>query len=121
MKKSTYSLLLIVVICIIYFGSLFFDLHKSKNRKDVIYSPDKNKSVSFFQATNQTSLMLNFHKMLQGGSGLGNFSTDSSNLSIVWIDNHLLEIRYPQTIDIAPKEEVFQYFKDSVVVRYVEK
>ena len=120
MKKWTFILLAFAVMVSMYFGMLFFDLHQSKNRKDVIYSPDKSKSVSFYADSGQTHLMLNFHKLIQGGSGLGNFPTDSASLSINWIDNNLVEIGYPKEIQIPPKEKVFQFFKDSVLVRLVE-
>ena len=120
MKKSTFIIFALTVMISMYLGLSFWDMYKSKNRTDVNYSPDKTKSIGFYIDSNQTHLMLNFHKLIQGGSGLGNFPTDSANLSIHWIDNNTLEIGYPKEIQITSKEEVFQFFKDSVIVRLIE-
>ena len=94
-------------------------LERQKNRDDVIYSPDKNKSIEIIQGVGTNQLILNFHKFITvGGSNVAVGDFDSNQISTKWDGNNHLIVLNPLNIKLRSKETIIKFFSEEVSVSY---
>lgn len=121
MKKYNLILFLFIAVVSTWIGTSILNVQNAKNRKGIILSPNKSKSVEFIDAIGTHQLLMNFHKNLTVSSSnivSGNF--DVNEIKVKWSDENNLSIEYPNGVKLRNKEEEIYNFGEIIKINYKE-
>ena len=119
LKKSKKILLLIATFIITWLSLSYLDLQEARNKKELILSPDENKSVEIFKSIGTNQIFLNFHRLLMSsGSNVASGEFDVEKIEIEWIDNNKVLVKYPRDSKFITKNNNIKFFSTNVEIRY---
>lgn len=119
MKKSTFIIFILSVFIITYISFSLLNVHNAKKKEGIVLSPNKTKSVEFFDEFGTEQIFMNFHKhFIVGGSNVASGKFDKQNVELEWIEDNTLIIRTPENTIFSSKETKVGFFKEEVKIIY---
>lgn len=121
MKIIYYICLFLLTFVLFWAFTSYESVQKAKNRKGIILSPDKSKSVEIINSFGTTQVLMNFHKrFIGGGSNVFSGSIDKNEILLNWADDTHLIVTVPSNSVLRNRENTVKFFDEIVHVEYHE-
>lgn len=121
MSKENFLFLLVLSVIGTWFLGSINNVSKAKSRFNVVYSPDRSKSVEMIQAIGTNQIMMNYHKnLIVSGSSILSGTFDTSRIEVIWESNQLVYIALPKESVINDSEDSARFFNETIFIKYIK-